>query len=76
MPVWRRSFRCGRTVRPGSRFLTAEGYAVNRGSSFIMVVGFDQTELCSRKGWRETLFTEEQIRAVKALRTMTVTGCR
>jgi len=86
---------------PGSRFLTTEGYQVNRGSSFVMVVGFtdagprgravltygesgdprsphfaDQTELFSRKAWREILFSEEQIRSEKGLQTKTVAGPR
>ena len=85
----------------GSRFLTRDGYPVNRGSSFVMAVGFtnqgprgravltygqsgdpqsphfsDQTELFSRKGWRELLFTEDQIRADKTVQTKVVTGRR
>ena len=86
---------------PGSRFLTTDGYPINRGSSFVMAVGFtdagpraravltygqsgdprsphfsDQTELFSRKAWREILFTEEQIRADKSLQTKVVVGRR
>jgi acyl-homoserine-lactone acylase len=85
----------------GSRFLTRDGYPINRGSSFVMAVAFtdagpqaravltygqsgdpnsphysDQTELFSRKGWREVLFTEQQIAAEKALKSRVVTGPR
>lgn len=85
----------------GSRYLTRDGYPVNVGSSFVMVVGFtndgprgravltygqsgdaqsphfsDQTELFSRKGWREILFTDKQIAADKALQTRVVIGPR
>jgi acyl-homoserine-lactone acylase len=85
----------------GSRYLRRDGYPVNRGSSFVMVVGFtdagpraravlsygesgdpasphfsDQTELFSQKRARPILFTEDEIKADKALRTQTVTGPR
>ena len=88
-------------VVQGSRYMTRDGYPINRGSSFVMVAGFtdagprahalltygesgnprsphfsDQTELFSRKVWRDILFTEDQIRADKALRTQVVTGPR
>jgi acyl-homoserine-lactone acylase len=36
----------------------------------------DQTELFSRKGWREILFTEKEIAADKGLRTKVVSGPR
>jgi acyl-homoserine-lactone acylase len=86
---------------PGSRFLTTDGYPVNRGSSFVMAVAFtdagpraravltygqsgdpasphysDQTELFSRKASREILFTDDAIRADKALQVKTVVGRR
>ena len=85
----------------GSRFLTRDGYPVNNGSSFVMVVGFtdggprarailtygesgrsasphfsDQTELFSRKTWRDILFTEKEIAADRELRTKVVRGSR
>jgi acyl-homoserine-lactone acylase len=85
----------------GSRFLTRDGYPVNRGSSFVMAVGFtdrgprgravltygqsgdpqsphfsDQTELFARKGWREILFTEDQIQADRTMQTKVVKGRR
>jgi acyl-homoserine-lactone acylase len=81
----------------GSRYLTRAGYRVNRGSSFVMVLGYtdggpraralltygesgdplsphfsDQTELFSRKAWRDVLFTEEEIAADPNLRTEVV----
>jgi acyl-homoserine-lactone acylase len=36
----------------------------------------DQTELFSRKGWRDVLFTEKEIASDKALQTQVVTGAR
>lgn len=85
----------------GSRFLTRDGYPINGGTSFAMVVAFtdkgpraravltygqsgdpqsphfsDQTELFSRKGWREILFTEQQIAADKSARAKVLTAPR
>ena len=85
----------------GSRYLTRAGYRVNRGSSFVMVLGYtdggpsaralltygqsgdpssphfsDQTELYSRKVWRDVLFTDEQIAADPNLRTEIVRAPR
>ena len=85
----------------GSRYLRRDGYPVNRGSSFVMVIGFtdagprgravlsygqsgdpasphfsDQTELFAQKRGRAILFTDDEIKADKALRTQTVTGAR
>jgi acyl-homoserine-lactone acylase len=88
-------------VQGSRRYLTHDGYPINRGSSFVMVVGFtdaspraravltygqsgdpdsphfsDQTELFSQKRSRPILFTEDEIRSDKTLRTQTVTGAR
>jgi acyl-homoserine-lactone acylase len=77
--------RDGYPVTAGSSFVLVVGFA-NGGPQARAVLTYgqsgdpesphfaDQTELFSRKGWRQILFTEKEIAADKALRTKVVSG--